>query len=246
MHVEPELLLIGKIHDQKAEQRAHHGVRVFETMRDVGKILAARGPVAPGLRRGVEQIPAAERRRAEQDPRRGLFRGLLRPERGIERHGQRQRQHERHAHIQRRVHAQIHPRERHEHHQHRAHDPHPFLLPAGKERGRRADDVLRVAGGEGVAGRVRAGGLDDLKLRVEHPWARDAEGKLQKLVADRAERTDQKHIIPLPLIDAPEHQQRRRHKRQLRAEIRQAGEKTVQHGGPPGREKTQKSHSRTS
>ena len=29
MHVEPELLLIGKIHDQKAEQRAHHGVRVF-------------------------------------------------------------------------------------------------------------------------------------------------------------------------------------------------------------------------
>ena len=31
---------------------------------------------------------AAERRRAEQDPRRGLFRGLLRPERGIERRGQ--------------------------------------------------------------------------------------------------------------------------------------------------------------
>lgn len=84
------------------------------------------------------------------------------------------------------------------------------------------DDVLRMAGGEGIARRVRAGGFDDLKVRVEHPWARNAEGQLQKLVADRTERTDQKDIIALPLVNAPEDQQCRRHERDLRAEIGQA------------------------
>ena len=103
-----------------------------------------------------------------------------------------------------------------------------------------------MAGGEGIARRVRAGGFDDLKVRIEHPRARNAEGQLQKLVADRAERTDQKDIIALPLVNAPEDQQRRRHERDLRAEIGQTREKRVQRSAASRREKPQKIHTGTS
>ena len=60
-----QLFLVGNVHDQKAQQRAQHGVRVFEAVRDIGKVFAALRPVAPGEGQGVDQISAAQHRHAK-------------------------------------------------------------------------------------------------------------------------------------------------------------------------------------
>ena len=182
-----------------------------------------------------------QHRRAQQ-PRHPLRHRLFRPEHRIKQRQQRRRHQKRHADVQRRMHAEIHPRKRHQHDQRDAHAAHPLPLCPQCHRAERADGILRVPGRKRIARRGRAGGLHDRKIGIKHPRPRNAARDLQPLVANRAEQADQKRIISRPFVHAPEECERRHHKRDLVAAVGDAGEKHIQRRNPDRFQQTQKFH----
>ena len=150
------------------------------------------------------------------------------PKERVEREHQHEPDAERHADVQRRVHAEIHPRKRRDHDQQRADRAQPCPLRPAAEAAEGRKDVLRVSARERVAGGLGAGALDDLKIRVFHPRARDAKDKLEKLVDDRADEADREHIVPAGLAHAPEHDDGSGHEHKLAAAVGECAEQRVQ------------------
>ena len=145
-----------------------------------------------------------------------------------------QREHEhdgdkhRHAHVERRVHAEIQPRKRDERGEHDGNDSYPAALRRARDAAEGADGVLCVAAGEGEARRLRAGGLHDLKVRVQHPGPRDAEGDLERLIEDGPGKAHEKKIAAPALVDAPVHRERHDHKDELLAKVRDERHRAVE------------------
>ena len=214
-------------------------------MGEIALILRAGREIRPQARHIAEEH-AAQRQRADDQPRHGPAHGVLRPESGIQRSQQDQRHRKRDAHVQRRVDAQIHPRERHQQNDGKADPTHPFAPGHDGGRAEGADGVLRMAGWEGIAGGGGAGALYNGEIRVEHPRARDAADDLQKLIADRAEQARHEGVIASALIHAPEQRERQHHKGQLVAEIGDRAEKDVQSGQTNALQQPKKMHSSSS
>ena len=146
----------------------------------------------------------------------------------IEREHEHEPDAERHADIQWCVHAEVHTRKRREHDHNGTDHAQPRPPRPAAEAAEGGKDILRVPARERVAGGLGAGALDDLKIRVLHPWARDAEHQLEKLIDDRADEADCEHIVPAGFAHAPEHNDGDGHEHDLAAAVGECAEHRVQ------------------
>ena len=196
----PPVEPVGKRH---AQHRAEQRVRVLAPGGEVCRV-HIRGK-RPEL--GKEQVGSAQHRHGGKEQIEPLRMAVNVPKERVEREHQHEPDAERHADIQRRVHAEVHARKRRDHDQQRADHTQPRLLRPAAEAAEGRKDILRVSARERVAGGLGAGALDDLKIRVLHPRARDAKDKLEKLVDDRADEADRAAAMntssPPQLVSAP-------------------------------------------
>ena len=220
VHV-PPVEPVGKRH---AQHRAEQRVGVLAAGGEVGGV-HIRGK-RPEL--GKEQIRKAQHGHDAEKPVKPVRVAVNVPKERVERKHQHEPEAERHADVQRRVHAEVHARERREHDHGGAGHAQPRPLRPAAEAAEGGEDILRVPARERVAGGLGPGALDDLEIRVFHPRARDAEHQLEKLVDDRADEADREHIVPAGLAHAPEHDDGDGHEHDLAAAVGEHAEHRVQ------------------
>ena len=147
-----------------------------------------------------------------------------------------------HAHVQRRMNAQIHAREANQHRQHDADYPHgPPLGPQG-DAAEGAHRVLGMAAGEGVAPRPGPGLLHDGEVLIHHPGARHAAHDLQPLIHHRAAQAAGEQEVALLLAHAPEHHQTQHQKNGFVAHQGQGVQQAVANRVAQALQQSQKAH----
>ena len=154
-------------------------------------------------------------------------------------------QQEGHAHVERRVHAEIHPRKAYEHNYGKKEDA-PALFRPHAQAAEAGEGVLRVAAGEGITRGPGSRGLDYREVRVQDPGPRYAEAELHELVGDRPDETRGEYVEAEPLAHAPVDGDGQRHIQGLAAQLRDEAEQPVQEGAADTLQKIKKLHLRPS
>ena len=218
LRLKADILPLQRVAHAEAEQRTQQRAGVLAALKEVVRVDVRR---ETGKIRIDHIGQRHDGHHAEQNGH--FFRVLCRAAHDrIDHEDQHNSRHSRHADVQRRVHAEIHAGKCRQRREHDAHDAQrAIFVPAGNA-AERADGVLRVAGREGIAARPAARAFHDRKIRIAHPWPRDAAQQLEELIEHRAEEADKQQIIAFLLADAPEDRQRQQQERQLLAE---AGER---------------------
>lgn len=216
----PPVEPVGKCH---AQHRTEQRVGVLAAGGEVGGV-HVRGK-RPEL--GKEQIRKAQHGHGAEEPVEPVRVAVNVAKERVERKHQHEPDAERHADIQRCVHAEVHARKRREHDHDGADHAQPRPPRPAAEAAEGGEDILRVSARERVAGGLGPGALDDAEIRVLHPWARDTEHQLEKLVDDRADEADREHIVPAGLAHAPEHDDGDGHEHDLAAAIGDCAEHRV-------------------
>ena len=140
-------------------------------------------------------------------------RGFLRAvkQTGHHRHRGRARE-QRHNHIQRRMHAQIHARKGHRQNAQNAQSRKDAVAHPQGQHAQHARGRLRVSAGEGIARCACARRLHDGKLRVDHPGAGDEEHRLEQLVEHCACQPHKQQTESPALVEAPHQRKPHQHK----------------------------------
>ena len=142
--------------------------------------------------------------------------------------------------------TEVHPREGNEHTKRDRCGPNGAILEFQCKTAEKSDRGLRVTAGEGISACRLARRFNDREIRILDPRARNAEGDLEKLVDNCADKADREQIVALLLVYAPENDHSDCHKYRLFAEKSDEREDKIKHGVSDIFKKIKKRHSFTS
>lgn len=209
------------------EHPAHgsgHGVGIFERLGQVSGVHAG-GEGKELHETGKSEAAPQQDAQDDVDPVREP-QGAL--HQGVHDENQHRGHDEGDAHVRRGMDAQIHSGDGHEKQDRDAGEAQPELSGDPGHAAEEAHRRLGVAAGEAVACGLRPGGLDDGEIGVFHPGPGDPADHFEPLVHQHAYEAHAEQVVALPLVHAPEDEQRSHHEEGFFSQVGDQGHEDVQ------------------